>query len=88
MTTSREGEGGRRRSRPTREGDREPAETADVSSLRGEPEPEWADAIRRGRRARADRLRSVFATFDGSTPGDGDAGEAREGDAPGDGASA
>jgi len=28
-----------------------------------EPEPEWADAIRRGRRARVDRLREVFAAF-------------------------
>jgi hypothetical protein len=29
------------------------------------PEPEWAEAIRRGRKARGDRLREVFATFDG-----------------------
>jgi hypothetical protein len=28
------------------------------------PEPEWAEAIRRGRKARGDRLREVFATFD------------------------
>jgi hypothetical protein len=30
-----------------------------------EPEPEWAEAIRRGRRDRAARLRQVFAGFDG-----------------------
>ena len=30
----------------------------------GEPEPAWADAIRRGRRTRAERLREVFARFD------------------------
>ena len=35
-----------------------------VEGLRAEPEPEWADAIRRGRRSRAERLREVFATFD------------------------
>lgn len=28
------------------------------------PEPEWAEAIREGRKARGDRLREVFATFD------------------------
>ena len=28
------------------------------------PEPEWAEAIRRGRKARGDRLREVFAAFD------------------------
>lgn len=27
------------------------------------PEPEWAEAIRQGRRARGDRLRDVFSTF-------------------------
>jgi hypothetical protein len=35
-----------------------------VEALRAEPEPEWAHAIRRGRRSRADRLREVFARFD------------------------
>lgn len=88
MTASGEGERGRRRSRPASEDDREPAGAAGVSSLRGEPEPEWADAIRRGRQARADRLRSVFATFDGPTPVDGGAREAPDDDVPGDGASA
>ena len=28
-----------------------------------EPEPAWADAIRRGRKARGDRLREVFDSF-------------------------
>jgi len=28
-----------------------------------EPEPAWADAIRRGRKARGDRLREVFDRF-------------------------
>jgi hypothetical protein len=35
-----------------------------VDALRAEPEPAWADEIRRGRRERAARLRSVFAAFD------------------------
>jgi hypothetical protein len=35
-----------------------------VRELRAEPEPDWADAIRRGRRNRAERLRTVFASFD------------------------
>ncbi|HSL10610.1 MAG TPA: hypothetical protein VLA82_04785 [Actinomycetota bacterium] len=38
-----------------------------VEALRAEPEPGWADAIRRGRRDRAERLRSVFASFDDET---------------------
>ena len=29
-----------------------------------EPEPDWAEEIRARRRARGDRLREVFATFD------------------------
>jgi hypothetical protein len=41
-----------------------PADAGGVRELRGEPEPEWADAIRRGRRTRAERLRTVFASFD------------------------
>ena len=44
-----------------------------VEELRAEPEPEWADAIRRGRRDLAARLRPVFASFDDdgvSTPVD------------------
>lgn len=28
-----------------------------------EPEPEWADEIRRGRRERGHRLREIFAAF-------------------------
>jgi hypothetical protein len=39
-------------------------ENESVRALRAEPEPAWADAIRRGRRSRAERLRTVFATFD------------------------
>ena len=39
-------------------------ESEGVRALRAEPEPAWADAIRRGRRTRAERLRTVFATFD------------------------
>ena len=35
-----------------------------VDALRAEPEPGWADEIRRGRRDRAARLRSMFASFD------------------------
>lgn len=33
-----------------------------------EPEPEWAEAIREGRRVRGDRLREVFATFGDDEP--------------------
>ena len=29
-----------------------------------EPEPDWAEEIRASRRARGDRLRELFATFD------------------------
>jgi hypothetical protein len=46
---------------------RDAGTTADgggVRELRAEPEPDWADAIRRGRRNRAERLRTVFASFD------------------------
>jgi len=32
-----------------------------------EPEPDWAEEIRARRRARGDRLREVFATFDDGT---------------------
>jgi hypothetical protein len=39
-------------------------DVAGVRALRAEPEPDWADAIRRGRRNRAERLRTVFAAFD------------------------
>lgn len=37
---------------------------AEATTPAGEPEPDWADAIRRGRRERAQRLREVFARFD------------------------
>ena len=42
-----------------------------MDALRAEPEPAWADEIRRGRRERAARLRSVFAAFDDDDDGDG-----------------
>lgn len=33
------------------------------------PEPEWADAIRKGRKERGDRLRAIFDAFaDGEGP--------------------
>ncbi len=35
-----------------------------VSPDRDEPEPDWAEEIRARRRARSDRLREIFATFD------------------------
>ena len=37
-------------------------------SADGGPEPAWADAIRRGRKARGDRLRAVFDTFGDDDP--------------------
>jgi hypothetical protein len=37
-------------------------------SADAEPEPAWADAIRRGRRARGDRLRAVFDSFGDDDP--------------------
>ena len=53
------------RDAPTGSGATHPGGEVAVEGLRAEPEPEWADAIRRGRRSRAERLREVFATFDG-----------------------
>ena len=40
----------------------------DRAQADAEPEPEWADAIRAGRRARGERLKDVFATFDDDDP--------------------
>lgn len=40
-----------------------PADAA-VSPGADEPEPDWAEEIRARRRARGDRLREIFATFD------------------------
>jgi hypothetical protein len=37
-------------------------------SADAEPEPAWADAIRRGRKARGNRLRAVFDSFDDDDP--------------------
>jgi hypothetical protein len=36
----------------------------------GEPEPDWAEEIRAGRRARGERLKELFATLD-DEPGQG-----------------
>ena len=44
----------------------------DLPDVRGEPEPDWVEGIRRGREERAQRLRSLL----GQAPGD-----AAEGDA-------
>ena len=46
--------------------DKEPAAEVpwDRAQADAEPEPEWADAIRAGRKARGERLKDVFATFD------------------------
>lgn len=43
-----------------------PRSTGDSAVPRGgeEPEPDWAEEIRARRRARGDRLREIFATFD------------------------
>jgi hypothetical protein len=46
-----------------------------VDALRAEPEPAWADEIRRGRRERAARLRSVFAAFDDDDDDEDDGGD-------------
>jgi len=43
----------------------EPAEPPELVSP-DEPEPDWANVIREGRKARADRLREVFDAFDGT----------------------
>ena len=51
-----------RGARAARDGEDESGDAVDA--LRDEPEPEWADAIRRGHDDRAAALRSVFAAFD------------------------
>ena len=44
--------------------DGEPTDPASTPWTRDAgPEPEWAEAIRQGRKVRADRLRAVFASF-------------------------
>jgi hypothetical protein len=40
----------------------------DRAQTDAEPEPDWADAIREGRKARGERLKDVFATFDEDDP--------------------
>ena len=37
------------------------AEDESLSDVRGEPEPEWVEEIRRGRRQRAERLKAELA---------------------------
>lgn len=44
--------------------DPEPGEPAEGTATSAEPEPDWAAEIRRLRRARGDRLRSIFASFE------------------------
>jgi hypothetical protein len=46
----------------------------DLPDVRGEPEHDWVEGIRRGREQRAERLRSLL--------GQGPPGEAAEGEAP------
>jgi hypothetical protein len=53
-----------REPRARAEPERDAEGASGVEDLRGEPEPEWAQAIRRGRDERAARLRTVFASFD------------------------
>ena len=50
-----------------------PTGEGDLPDVRGEPEPDWVEGIRRGREERAERLRSLL----GQSPP-----EAAEGDAP------
>lgn len=44
--------------------DRERPVDATTAPSADEPEPDWAEEIRARRRARGDRLREIFATFD------------------------
>jgi hypothetical protein len=44
-----------------------PPEPSDLDT-KDEPEPEWAEAIRRGRRERAERLRGVLGTDEDGAP--------------------
>jgi hypothetical protein len=48
---------------PRRDTERAPSEPRRASP-EAPPEPDWAAEIRRLRRARGDRLKEVFATFD------------------------
>jgi hypothetical protein len=50
-----------------------PRGEGDLPDVRGEPEPDWVEGIRRGREERAERLRSLL----GQAPR-----EAAEGDTP------
>ena len=44
----------------------------DLRDMRGEPEPEWVEGIRRGREERAERLKSLLGK---APPGDAAQGE-------------
>jgi hypothetical protein len=48
-----------------------PAPGSPVPARSEEPEPDWAEEIRTRRRARGDRLRELFATFDEEPPAPG-----------------
>lgn len=56
------------RERPDEPGAATPNDPWDRAQADAEPEPEWADAIREGRKARGDRLREVFASFEDDDP--------------------
>jgi hypothetical protein len=40
----------------------------DRAQTDAEPEPDWAGAIREGRKARGERLKEVFASFEDDDP--------------------
>jgi len=44
----------------------------DLPDLRGEPEPDWVEDIRRGREERAERLRSLLGQAPPAEPADGE----------------
>lgn len=53
------------RERPPRDRAPRPVDPKEPTTVSGdEAEPDWADRIRELRRARGDRLKEVFATFD------------------------
>ena len=47
------------------ERERDPGPEASALVSPDEPEPDWANDIREGRKLRTDRLREVFDAFDG-----------------------
>ena len=44
----------------------------DLPDLRGEPEPDWVEAIRRGREERAERLKSLLGQTPPADPPEGE----------------